>query len=146
MKLEFKIDKGDIADSLRKFSGKLKNNNDLLTEVGEILVEDIKQRIITSKKDTDEKPWKPWAKSTRQARERAGTAALGLLFNSGNLAHSIDYRITDKNKLKVGTNVKYAEYLDEGTDKMPARPFMGISKRAQKGINEALKIYLSEKK
>lgn len=144
MKLEFRIDGKEISNSLRNLSKKLRSNVDMLTEIGEVIVEDIKNRIIHTKKDPNDKPWKKWSKATAKARARKGNAALGLLFDSGNLARSITSRVTSKNKLKVGTNVHYAQYLDEGTDNMPARPFIGISKRAQKGINEAVKKYLME--
>ena len=146
MKLDIKIDKGDIKDALGKYAKKLSDNRDLLEELGEIIEEDIRHRIVKLKKDPDDKPWKPWAKATKKARQKRGTAALGLLFESGELADSITHKVTGKNKLQVGTSNPYAGYLNEGTNNMPARPFIGISKRASKGIDEALKLYFGGKK
>lgn len=146
MKLDIKIDKGDIKDALGKYAKKISDSRDLMEELGEIIEEDIRHRIVKLKKDPDDKPWKPWKKSTRKARQKKGNAALGLLFDSGELAASITHKVTAKNKLQVGTDNPYAGYLNDGTNNMPARPFIGISKRAQKGIDEALKLHFGGKK
>lgn len=146
MKLDIKIDKGDIKDALGKYAKKISDSRDLMEELGEIIEEDIRHRIVKLKKDPDDKPWKPWRKSTRKARQKKGNAALGLLFDSGELAASITHKVTAKNKLQVGTDNPYAGYLNDGTNNMAARPFIGISKRAQKGIDEALKLHFGGKK
>ena len=146
MKLDIRIDKGDIKDALGKLAKKASESRDLMDEIGSIIEEDVKHRIVKTKKDPEDKPWAPWSKSTRKARQKKGNAALGLLFDSGELNDSITHQVTNKNKVQVGTNSTYAGFLNDGTNKMPARPFMGISKRAQKGIDEALKLYFGDKK
>ena len=146
MKLDIKIDKGDIKEALGEFAKKAKESRDLMKEIGNIIAEDIKHRIVKLKKDPEDKPWAPWSKATRKARQKKGNAALGLLFDSGELNDSITSKVTSKNNVQIGTNSPYAGYLNDGTNKMPARPFIGISKRAQQGIDEALKLHFGDKK
>lgn len=146
MKLDIKIDKGDIKDALGNLAKKVKESRDLMKEIGDIIVEDIKHRIVKLKKDPDDKQWAPWSKATKKARQKKGNATLGLLFDSGELNDSITSKVTSKNNVQVGTNSPYAGFLNDGTNKMPARPFIGISKRAQKGIDEALKLHFGDKK
>lgn len=145
MSFSIKIEKDSFA-GVHYLIRKLKDPTDLLTDIGEIVVEDIRQRIITTKKDVYDKPFANWAPSTRKARVKDGSAALGILYRTGTLADSIHYKVTSKNKLKVGAGVDYAVWLNNGTNKMPAREFIGVSQRARQGINEALKIYFGAKK
>lgn len=44
---------------------------------------------------------------------------------TGHLRNSIGYNIVGPAKARVGTNVEYGLYLEFGTSRMPARPFMG---------------------
>lgn len=146
MKLEFRVEAKEVQQAIGDIRKKLEKPRDMLREIGDIIVEDIKNRIVKTKQSPEnEAPWAPWAPSTAKARERKGNAALGLLFDSGNLLNSITAQIVGShNTLQIGTNVHYATYLHNGTPKMPARPFMGISKRAQQGINEAIKMYMEK--
>lgn len=144
-KLDIKIDKSQFNE-INELSKQLKNSKDFLREIGEVVCEDIKHRLVALKSDPDDKPWQPWAKSTEKARQKDGTAALGLLFKTGALTQSITYQLTSNNRLQVGTNNRYAGFLNDGTNNMPARPFMGLSKRASAGIDEVLKLHFGANK
>ena len=69
-------------------------------------------------------PWEPWMTGTARERERKGNAALGLLYDTGELLDSIEF-FADSDTLEIGTDVDYAEYLQDGTRFMDARPFLG---------------------
>lgn len=125
---------------------KAENPKDLLRDIGEVIVEDIKNRIISTKKDINDVPFKAWAPSTKKARERDGSAALGILHNTGALAMSINYKVTGRNFLHVGSTSPYAPFLNNGTPKMTAREFMGVSQRAREGMNEVLAQYFGDHK
>lgn len=142
--LNLRVDKDSFA-GLHHMAKQLKDPKDMLREIGDVVVEDIKQRITTTKKDPNEVAWAPWAPSTAKARQRKGNAALGLLNDSGALLQSITHKLTSNNKLQVGTALHYAAYLNDGTPKMPARPFIGVSDRARQGINEVLRLYFGDK-
>lgn len=147
MKLDFRVDAKEVQQSIGDIRKKLANPRSMMQEIGDIIVEDIKNRITTTKKDVNtDKSWSPWKPSTKKARTKKGNAALGLLYDSGELLNSITSQVVGShNTLQVGTNVPYASYLHEGTPKMKARPFMGVSERAQESINEAIVLYLGGK-
>lgn len=54
-----------------------------------------------------------------------------LLIKSGSLRQSISWRITAPDTVQVGSDKKYAGYHQQGTKKMPARPFFPIDKSGQ---------------
>ena len=72
MTFAIKVDKSSFA-GIHYLTRKLKNPSDLLKEIGEIVVEDIRHRIISSKKDINDRAFAPWAESTRKARQKALT-------------------------------------------------------------------------
>lgn len=90
-------------------------------------------RIRNSKTDPNGRPWAPWSMATIKANAGKGGS---LLFRSGALLNSIEYRISEKT-LTIYSNVGYAKYLQFGTPKMPARPFLGWSRES---INKIKKI------
>lgn len=142
--IKFRIEGQDVSRKLEALIRKLKNPKDMMQEVSDVIVEDIKNRIIKTKTDPEGNKWLPWAPSTREARVKDGTAALGLLYRNGDLARSITGTVKGSKAIEIGSNLEYAKYLQEGTSKMPARPFIGISKRAQTGINQVIRQYLEK--
>lgn len=148
MSLKFRIATNEVNAAVGELTRKL-NDKSMMQEVGDIIVEDIRHRIAITKTDPNDKPWQPWAPSTAHARERKGNAALGLLFDSGNLLRSITAEVKNHGSkggvaVYIGSNTKYAGWLNDGTEKMPARPFLGVSKRAKASIDEAIHLYLSK--
>ena len=128
-----------IDDLLKKIDGVKQRLDDknLLQEVGQIELQDIRTRIGVSKITPDGKPWAPWAPSTFVSRLNKGNTERGLLFDSGRLLDSFRV-INDGKTVTIGTNVPYAPYLNNGTGKMPARQFMGVSEGAKKQIQAIL--------
>ena len=112
---------------LAPISKKWTSRKDFLDELGKGLAEEAARRITTTKSAPDGTRWKPWASSTAKARRRAGTSASGLLFNTGTLARSIEYEVIG-DKVVVRNTQEYAQYLQNGTRNMPARPFLGMGK------------------
>ena len=112
-----------------------------LNKVGREQVVAAQTRIRDSKTDPNGKPWQPWAMATLKQRMRQGNASRGLLYRTGALLTSIQYRISNS-KLTIFTNKPYGKYLQFGTPKMPARPFIGFGNQINNIINtlkEALK-------
>ena len=142
--IKFRIEGQDVSKKLATLIRQLKNPKEMMQEVSDIIVEDIKERIIKTKTDPEGNKWAPWAPSTQEARVKDGTAALGLLYRNGELARSITATMKGSKAFEIGSNLEYAKYLQEGTTRMPARPFIGISKRAQTGINQVIKQYLEK--
>lgn len=121
---------GNPKKAIEPIARKWASRKDFLNELGVGLVDEVHKRINDTKTAPDGTRWKPWASSTAKARRRAGTASSGLLFNSGELTRSIGYTITG-NKVAVNTTLPYAQFLQNGTKNMPARPFLGMGKAEQ---------------
>ncbi len=149
MAFDIKIRIDGLKNTIAKITKNLENPRDMLSEIGDIIEEDVKHRIVELKRDPKETPWAPWAPGTARARQRKGNAALGLLFDTGRLLYSIKSQVKNHGRkggwsVNVGTNVPYAKFLQEGTPKMPPRPFLGVSSRAQRAINQAVSMYLGK--
>lgn len=109
-----------------------------LKAAGENEVEVTRQRIASEKVTPDGKPWAPWSIATLRQRTREGTTGGGLLNKTGALINSIGYKLTQAT-LTVFSSATYAKYLQLGTNKMPARPFIGWSKDGVNKVRELLK-------
>ena len=83
-------------------------------------------RIQQSKHDPESQPWSPWQPRTERHRTRKGNAGQGLLWDEGTLLNSIKFQ-TDSGGVTIGTEVGYAGYLQDGAERMAARPFLGWS-------------------
>lgn len=50
----------------------------------------------------------------------------------GKLRRSIGFDVVSYNHIMIGSSVKYAKYLEEGTKKMVKRPFIGVNIEREK--------------
>ena len=68
-----------------------------------------------------------WAKRKKKDKNRARRA---ILVKTGHLRSDLDIRRTTLNEIVLGTNdTDYASYLNEGTEHMEAREFLGKSRK-----------------
>ena len=143
--LEFRVNFKDVQAAIGDIRTRVENPRALMQEIGDVIAEDIKNMITKRKMGPDDKPWAPWAPSTAKARKRKGNAGQGLLWDTGRLLRSIKAQVIGShNTVQIGTDVKYAGWLNNGTEKMPARPFLGVSARAKKGINQVIESYFKK--
>ncbi len=94
--------------------------------IGQSEVENARARITESKLNPWGGAWESWSDSTRKYRERKGNAGLGLLFDEGDLLASIHFAVEGPS-VAIGSDLDYARYIQEGTEDMPAREFLGWS-------------------
>lgn len=125
-----------LLEKLHKIQKEMENQ-EYLEKIGQVVKEDIQERIRTGKTSADGVPWVPWAPSTLVARMRQGTASRGLLYNSGKLLNSFKV-VTTKTSFTIGTSSPYSAFLNNGTNRMQARPFMGVSPKARATIKTIL--------
>lgn len=104
----------------------LQNMTPALNQIGQMAVASTRYRITNSKTDPSGAAWRPMTRATVRQRARRGTLANGLLWDTGRLLRSINYRLV-KNTVQVYSSVPYAQYLQFGTTRMPARKFLGWS-------------------
>ena len=134
MTIVFDSNIAEIEAKFDKWTKKFRNKDEtILKPFLEKEVKRTKKRIRTDKRTPDGIPWAIWAESTAISRARKGTALRGLLYDTGALLKSIEYDINN-DRFAVGSGVDYAEYLQEGTDNMPAREFLGFNERSEADI------------
>lgn len=95
-----------------------------MVEIKELETKNIQQSIVTSKTGPNNVPWQPWALSTARQRAREGNAGRGLLNRTGALLSGIRGMIMGT-RIRITSDANYSKYLQFGTPRMPARPFMG---------------------
>ncbi len=135
----FGVDK--LLDQLNKLHSKYQDKRSISNQIANIEKQDIRTRIGVSKVAPDGTPWAPWKQSTLIYRTNKGNVNRGLLFDSGRLLNSIEIFQTDSS-FAVGTSLSYAPYLNNGTDKMPGRKFMGLSQQAKDQIEKILQSHI----
>jgi len=133
----------------------LQNPQAALDAIGKAFVISTQNRIKNTKQSPQGVAWGAWHLSTLLGRIKKGTASRGLLYDSGNLYNSIFYQAQgpraangrfQRTQVVVGVNTgmaPYAQYLQNGTPKMVARPFIGISADDQKVALAILQRHLS---
>lgn len=136
-----KVVDSSVRRTMKRLGAKTKNPRPFLEDIARHEIYAAQKRIRQRKVAPDGQAWKPWAPSTRRQRLREGTAARGILYRTGLLARSFKSRV-NKTQLAVWNKAKYAPYLQYGTPKMPARPFLGWGRRARNNVERAIVKYL----
>lgn len=112
----------------------------LLALVGGIVQRQTTTRIRSEKTAPSGDPWASYAASTL-ARKKKGD---GLLVVSGRLMGSISASVAGDTAI-IGTNVFYGAFHQEGTPKMPARPFLGLSAANEVEMMGAVRTFLASR-
>lgn len=116
--------------------------DDLLEELGDYLVRSVSERIKDTKENPFGRDWQEWATGTRRQREKKGNVAQGLLWDSGDLLRSIKAEIRPS-QVAVGSQLAYAEWLQEGTEHMPSREFLGFSNADLEAIDTITESFIA---
>ena len=123
------INLAQALNDIGQMIARSRNPQPVLGRIGASEVENVRERIQSEKDSPWGNPWEPWATSTAKSRRLKGNDALGLLFDEGDLFRSIRAEThvygTGHGTLDIGSDLDYALYLQDGTEYMPARPFLG---------------------
>lgn len=111
----------------------------LMQAVAGTLEDSTKQRF-NSKVAPNGVHWQNLKPSTLQTKQRRGG---GILVDSGDLLTSIT-SYANNHSVVVGSNEVYAKYHQVGTNKMPARPFLGLSEQDKARLRERLNEFLED--
>lgn len=120
---------------------RVKDNRGVMAAAAKLGQQSVQKRILYEKRGPDGVAWKSWSPLTLVDRKRRGTASRGLLFDSGSLLGSIGAKST-LFKAEVSTKLNYARPLQEGTKRMPARPFMGWDEETVRGVEALFKAWI----
>lgn len=122
-----------IAILHQKLNGDL---TELMEDIGTILMRSSNERFVT-KLDPDGNYWANLMPSTV-----ASKGDDNILVKSGKLSEVIYHAYKDR--VEIGTPETYGVHHQFGTDKMVARPFLGISDQDEADIYKVINKYLQE--
>lgn len=139
----------DFTSSKKSLSDLIKRTSDLSEfnqDVGQYLVNAIRNRFYTTKTGPNGVRWSPNSELTRQTKSGS------LLVETGELASSVR-AVSDAHGVLVGTDSPYAEVTQKGRshtrgryrsdEPVPARPFMGINEVNRKRIARMLRAHIT---
>lgn len=115
---------GGAVSYLRGLMARLHNMQPVMSEIGEHQASRIIQRILQAKEDPEAHAWAAWMPSTLDDRAKKGNVGQGLLWDEGGLLHSIAVQ-AKAHEVTIGSTSPHAGFLQDGTPRMVARPFMG---------------------
>ena len=141
MSFQFKFDARAVEKKIAGIKKRSTNSKKVMNEIAKAEVKDARRRIRTTKTDPEGRNWKAWSYTTILSRIKDGTAARGLLYKSGLLYRSFVMKTTNK-KMEIKNTADYAGYLQDGTNKMVARPYLGFSKASARRIKKLFKKHL----
>lgn len=127
-----------VDAALRRLEWNPRKAKKLLNTIADEEIRNAQQRIVSTKRTPDEQRWAPWAPSTRRQRVRERTAHRGLLYRTGRLLRSFK-KVIGLRAAVIKSNALYAGYLQLGTRRMPARPFLGFNERSKEFARETAK-------
>ena len=136
-----KFSDSSLRRVMKRMESKTKNPRPFLEDVARHEIYAAQKRIRQRKVTPDGSAWKPWAPSTRKQRIKEGTAARGILYRTGLLARSFKSRV-NKKYMAIWNSANYSTYLQYGTPKMPARPYLGWGRQARNYVERAIVKYL----
>jgi phage gpG-like protein len=106
-------------------------HTDLLTMCGAKIQEQTTRRFVSTKMSPEGAKWAPIKVSGggRRGKKKAKQKrrSTDILVDTGRLMGSIMSSVLNSKQVEVGTNVEYAGYIQGGTRKMVARPFLGVA-------------------
>jgi hypothetical protein len=112
--------------ALRGIAMRAANDRPILQQIGEAQAAKVMLGIMSDKDDPEGQAWAEWRPSTEKSRQGKGNSALGLLWDQGTLLGSIRVQ-TGIHQVEIGTRMKEGLFLQEGTARMEARPWLGWS-------------------
>lgn len=123
----------NTADEFRKkIAYKILNVNRYLRrlpkEIGNIAVEFFNEQF-KRQQSPEGNPWQ---------QRKTPDAGRNLLVKSGRLRKSIRIVRADQTSVRIGSNVLYGKYHNEGTNRLPQRQFIGKSKTLMRRIQRVV--------
>lgn len=115
-----------LAETIARSAGKVRFETELaVVAIAKDIQSTAKEKIGTYQNESHGfNAWAPLAESTMQQREKLGYTANDPLKRSGELQESITMR-SDGNGAIVGTTEDVGLWMENGTEKIPPRPYLG---------------------
>lgn len=127
-----------LARQLTRLAGRFQGLTPVMASIGGLVEGSTRRRIAEEKTSPQGDPWAPLAARTIAAKtSRSGKVRGGLLVDRGNLLRSITHEAAADSVI-IGSVMLYARWLQEGTQRMEARPFLGLSEQDYRDIDDLL--------
>lgn len=117
--------------------------NNLLKSLGVEIETQISERIESTKRDSEGKTWADIADKTRRYLLKHFPSARPPLWRTGELLDTIESQVSG-GVLLTGATKEYAGFLQDGTKRMPARPFIGLSAQDIADLADLIDAWLKE--
>lgn len=131
----------DLSEAQAALANLSTRDLDALTyEIGSLIEDQTKRRIMDEKTAPDGTPWAPWSDAYAESLKRPNrTNPRSLLVGEGDLLGSIQNYTTGET-VQVGTNLVYGAIHQFGGEpvgiNIPARPYLGLSDDDAQEIEE----------
>nr|DAY03086.1 MAG TPA: virion morphogenesis protein [Caudoviricetes sp.] len=138
MRIIVRHDLSRLSARLGRLAGTLSDGlAEPLRAIGGIVESSARHRIAEEKAAPDGVKWADVSAQTKQRKNGRG----GILVDHGHLLASITHEASADSVI-IGSVMNYAAYLQEGTEHMPARPFLGLSDKDYRDIDHLLEDWL----
>lgn len=145
MQITTEIQDRELMNALTRLRRKIGNLKPAMNEIAETMRSSVEENFAQESArnaigGVKRGAWADLAPSTERSRARKNKSGKKLQV-TGQLLASIQTKSTEKEAL-IGTNKKYARFLNDGTKKMPARPFLVIQQNDIKEFQEIVSEHL----
>lgn len=121
----------ELNNYLNKVADRLENREQLFRDIGKVLVNSTKNSFATEKTPGGRR----WKKSNKKIGQT--------LTKTRRLRNSIE-SYSDNERVIIGTNVEYGKYHQHGTQNLPKRQFLGMSRDDRLDIEDLVDTYYTE--
>lgn len=146
IEIQTEVENRKLAEALTRLRRKVGDLHPIMDEIAETMrnsvEENFKQESSRGTLSDGKRGgvWKDLAASTLKARARKGKTGKKLQV-TGQLIASIQTK-TSNVEAMVGTNKKYARFLNDGTNRIPARPFLVLQQADIEAFTRLVEEYL----
>ena len=120
MNLQFTFDASDAVRKLTKLRGALVDFRKPFKDIKSVQLREV-QRVFDTEGAATGKKWQSLKQKTIAQRIASGYGAGPILNRSGTLKKSFKQKSVSRNKLEIGSDVKYFQFHQTGTKKTPQR-------------------------
>lgn len=147
--ITYEVEDRELQAGLNRLRSKLSTMRRVYDEIGQTLLNSVEENF---KKESSRgalypqgrgSAWKDLAPGTIQQRRKKGKYPGRKLQVTGQLLASIQAN-TSSSGVIVGTNKKYATFLQQGTKRMPPRPFLVVQMEDFKEIQQIVTDHLKK--
>lgn len=133
-----------LAKKLNGYALSVSDERSLLHSLGVEIESQMHERLTSIKEAPDGSKWAALAMSTKKYLQIHYPGARPPLWRTGDLIDTIESQ-AQGSVLIAGATKEYAGYLQKGTKRMPARPFIGLSTEDVSELSQLIDLWLKER-